>query len=467
MEPNTLIAVSSKKEKLPLSVTHPELAKEADGWDPSSVTYGSDLKRSWKCALGHKWIISPNGRTAKGGTNCPVCSNQQLLVGYNDLMTTHPALASQALDWDPQTVVAGTNKKLSWKCGQGHTWLATVASRSKQNIGCPYCSNKKILPGYNDLATINPALAKEAHGWDPTKYSVGSAKSKEWMCQRGHIWNARIGARHKLQEGCPFCSNQKVLVGFNDLKTTHPHLAVEANGWDPTQYNAGSQRKVSWNCPESHQYISSIRDRARRGTNCTICAGRIVLIGFNDLETLHPELAKEAYCWDPKTVTSGSQKIVKWKCSENHVWNSKVANRAILLRSCPTCAKTGFDPNKDAYLYFLIHKRWEMFQIGISNVPDKRLREHQTLGWEVLEIRGPMDGHLTQQWETSILRMLKAKGADLSNEVIAGKFDGYSEAWSKNTFEVNSIKELMRLTEQFEESKDSVNAKSLQHDKGV
>jgi hypothetical protein len=32
--PNILNAVHSKKEKLPLSVTHPELAKEASGWDP-------------------------------------------------------------------------------------------------------------------------------------------------------------------------------------------------------------------------------------------------------------------------------------------------------------------------------------------------------------------------------------------------------------------------------------------------
>jgi len=27
-----------KKEKQPLSVTHPELAKEADGWDPNLIT---------------------------------------------------------------------------------------------------------------------------------------------------------------------------------------------------------------------------------------------------------------------------------------------------------------------------------------------------------------------------------------------------------------------------------------------
>jgi hypothetical protein len=68
-----------------------------------------------------------------------------------------------------------------------------------------------------------------------------------------------------------------------------------------------------------------------------------------------------------------------------------------------------------------------------------------------------MDGHLTQNWEIAILRMLKAKGADLANSEIAGKFDGYSEAWSKSTFPVNSIKELMRITEEFEEKQSVAN----------
>jgi hypothetical protein len=53
--------------------------------------------------------------------------------------------------------------------------------------------------------------------------------------------------------------------------------------------------------------------------------------------------------------------------------------------------------------------------------------------------------------------MLKAKGADLSNQKIAGKFEGYSEAWSKSIFPVKSIKELMRLTEEFEDEKSVTN----------
>ena len=26
---------------------------------------------------------------------------------------------------------------------------------------------------------------------------------------------------------CPYCENKKVLVGYNDLKTTHPNIAKE------------------------------------------------------------------------------------------------------------------------------------------------------------------------------------------------------------------------------------------------
>ena len=44
----------------------------------------------------------------------------------------------------------------------------------------------------------------------------------------------------------------------------------------------------------------------------------------------------------------------------------------------------------------------------------------------------------------------------IQQEEIAGKFDGYSEAWSKSTFEVKSIKELMRLTEEYEENNERV-----------
>jgi hypothetical protein len=241
-----------------------------------------------------------------------------------------------------------------------------------------------------------------------------------------------------------------VQKGFNDLETTHPDIALQANGWDPQEVTSGSGKKLSWKCSIGHTYFAQISNKTRRGDQCPICSGKKILIGYNDLQTTHPKLCLELVNpSDGLTIGSGSDKKLAWVCPSQHKWKASVANRKA-GNGCPTCTKSGFDPNSNAYLYFLEHNTWETYQIGITNYPEDRLKVHKNLGWEVIEVRGPMDGHLTQQWETAILRMLKTNGADLGNVNIAGKYSGYSEAWSKSTFEVKSIKELMLLTEKFE-----------------
>ena len=66
------------------------------------------------------------------------------------------------IDIQPSDLSVGSNKEIWWKCKNGHNWLNSP-HRMKYNIGCPYCSGGRILPGYNDLLTINPDLNDE---WD-------------------------------------------------------------------------------------------------------------------------------------------------------------------------------------------------------------------------------------------------------------------------------------------------------------
>jgi len=434
-----------------LATTDPELAKEAYEWDPSTLSRSSNKKVSWKCELGHIWQAPPGSRV--GGSGCPTCANKRLVPGINDLSTTNPELAKQADGWDPSTVTKSSNKVFSWVCAKGHKWRTSVGNRHR-GTECPVCIGKRVLPGFNDLATQYPDIAKQAFGWDPTTVTSGSTSggAREWLCALGHTWKANV-AKRSAGSNCPYCEGQKAWPGFNDLATTHPEIAREAFEWDPTTLMAGSDKVVAWECQLGHVWKGRVAGRKKEG-KCPICSGQKVLIGFNDLATTHPTVAAEAFEWDPTTLTAGSGLKRKFKCSMGHIWETAVGHRTSTNETgCPSCSQTGFSPNMEGYLYFLSHPDWEMFQLGITNVPDDRLNRHRRLGWEVLELRGPMDGHLTQQWETAILRMLKAKGADLSNEKIAGKFDGYSEAWGKSTFEVKSIKELMRLTEEFEEKK--------------
>ena len=379
-----------KKPTVSLAKSHPKIAAEADGWDPTKVSFGMGQKLAWKCKEDnrHRWEASPNQRTSKGA-GCPYCANQKVLVGVNDLRTTHPEIANEASGWDPSTLTAGSGNIMLWKCrnSAAHNWKSRVVARTNGH-GCPFCTNKKVLPGFNDLLTTDSELAREAIGWDPSKFTAWSNKKVQWKCKVNemHLWTASIDSR-KRGRNCPYCQNDKVLIGFNDLATTHP------------------------------------------------------------------EIAREAFNWDPTTVTAGSEKKRVWQCQNNpnHKWTAIIKSRKA-GKGCPSCAIGGFDPNLEGYLYFLTQPNWNMYQIGITNYPKDRLQRHRRLGWQIIEVRGPMDGHLTQQWETAILRMLKAKGADLANSKIAGKFDGYSEAWSQNKFQVESIKELMQMTEEFEDS---------------
>ena len=420
-----------------LATVNPELAAQADGWDPTTLTAGSGKKVGWKCELGHKWKSIIAGRSK--GVGCPVCAGIAVHVGFNDLATVNRELAAQADGWDPTTLAAGSGKKVGWKCEHGHKWKSIIANRNKGN-GCPVCDGKTVLVGFNDLATVDLKLAAQADGWDPTTLTAGSGKKVGWKCEQGHQWKTAVGTRSR-GSGCPVCDGKKVLVGFNDLATIRPELAEQADGWDPTTLTAGSNKKVGWKCELDHQWKAIIVNRINN-PGCAVCDGRAVHVGLNDLATVNPKLAAQADGWDPTTLTAGSNKRVRWKCEFNHKWYALVNTRTAGT-GCPSCAIGGFDPNQPGFMYFIDHFDLQMFQIGITNFPDDRLGDHKRRGWEVVELRGPMDGHLTQKLETDCLHALEKRGAILGHKAEIEKFDGYTEAWTKKSLNVTSIKQIL------------------------
>ena len=117
--------------------------------DLNNLTLGSDAKVWWICDKKHEWTARIGHRSK--GSNCPYCSNQKVLKGYNDLETTNPLLAKE---WNykknnplkPSDIIAGTNKKFWWICEKGHEWQQSSNTRTKGN-GCPYCASSKLLIG--------------------------------------------------------------------------------------------------------------------------------------------------------------------------------------------------------------------------------------------------------------------------------------------------------------------------------
>ena len=419
----------------------PEVARQADGWDAQKVGHGSSKRLPWICAHGHRWNASVTSRT-RLGAGCPTCAGNILIEGLNDIATKFPVLASEADGWNPAKVSSGSNQKLQWKCREGHLWTAAAHSRTRTHAtGCPICSGNKILVGYNDLKTTHPQLATQADGWDTTTVSAGTNKKAKWRCAVGHTWTSAIFSRALDQIGCPICSGRKVLAGFNDLKTKHPELAAQADGWDTSTLTPASNKIVSWKCSLGHRWNAKLSNRLN-GRNCPVCSGKKVLAGFNDLVTTHPDVAMEADGWDPLKVGKGNESRRWWKCEQGHRWQATTGSRTG-GSGCPSCAQTGFDPNKPGWLYLIDHDALDMFQIGISNFPANRLDNHSKRGWEALEVRGPMEGHLAQQLETAILHAVERRGAVLGHKAKIEKFDGYSEAWTKDSLSVTSFKQLL------------------------
>lgn len=113
---------------------------------PEQLTVGSGRRVWWRCDVGadHEWIAPVANRTS-GGRGCPACDGKQVSI-TNSLATIAPAIAAT---WHPQRngsitptdVAAKSGRRVWWQCpiNPSHEWTATIASRTSQGVGCPYC----------------------------------------------------------------------------------------------------------------------------------------------------------------------------------------------------------------------------------------------------------------------------------------------------------------------------------------
>ena len=206
-----------------LATTRPDLAEQ---WHPTrngaltprEVTAGTHRKVWWRCEKGHAWRASVLSR-AGSGAGCPVCAGKVVLPGENDLASLFPAVAGQwhpALNGalTPERVSPYSNRKVWWVCQRGHPYQAVVAARTMHGSGCPYCAGKKVLPGFNDLATAAPGVAAQWHptlngNLTPAMVTAGSRRKVWWQCPEGHVWKAAVYARAGAQKsGCPVCAGK-------------------------------------------------------------------------------------------------------------------------------------------------------------------------------------------------------------------------------------------------------------------
>lgn len=270
----------------------------------------------------------------------------------NSLSAVHPELVAEWSDRNlpltPDSITFGSNKKVWWKGACGHEWETSVKARSNGEK-CPICSGARVVTGINDLSTLKSELASE---WSeknkikPTEVSIGSHKKVIWRCEKGHEWIATVKSRTINKTGCPYCSHNKVLAGFNDLATLFPEVADEwsdKNEKKPTEVTAFANSKAWWKCKICGYEWNTLISTRSGGSKCPCCSGYTFIKGKNDLKSTHPLIAKEwsekNYPLQPDEVNAKSRKNVWWHCRKcGNEWKS-VINARVKGTVCPVCAE--------------------------------------------------------------------------------------------------------------------------------
>ena len=160
---------------------------------------------------------------------------------------------------------------------------------------------------------------------------------------------ATLPAIEGISRDVQYALAKQIIHGENDLQSQFPQIAAqwcaERNGdLSPDTVASYSNRRVWWQCEKGHVYQSIIAHCTKNASGCPYCAGRKVLAGFNDLETIYPMIAKQWHptlngTLTPSMVTINSHQKVWWQCEKGHVWKAVIYSRTSERKhGCPVCA---------------------------------------------------------------------------------------------------------------------------------
>lgn len=269
-----------------LDATHPALAtlwSSRNGYPAALVSAQANRYAWFTCADHPHEFVGVVASVVNRGGSCAVCAGKQIRAGFNDLQTLHPDVAAF---WHPNNarhpseVAPFSHTAYQWLCPDcGFEWSQPVSKRVRRGPYCTACRGRTLAVGINDFASRYPDLVPE---WDasndrgPHEVLHKSTYEATWRC-RVHpefTWKARVHNRAN-GTGCPVCGGQQVVVGLNDLPTTHPGVSstwdISRNDAGPHSVSATSGVLAWWTCATHGSYAQRVESRAR-GNGCVECS---------------------------------------------------------------------------------------------------------------------------------------------------------------------------------------------------
>lgn len=219
---------------------------------------------------------------------CKRVFDEKIELKDNAMLKARPGLfyewdfsKNDELGLDVYKATKGTHKIVWWLCPKCESPYDMEVSSRTRGSNCPYCKGLRVN-NTNSLAALRPEISIQ---WHPTKNGYltpkdvpcGTNKEVWWKCpkHKEHSYKDKIANRTRLHTNCPYCSNNRILIGFNDMWTTNPILAsMLLNIEDGYKYTQGSKVRVDWRCSGCNISIKNkkIHVIKKHGIRCFQCS---------------------------------------------------------------------------------------------------------------------------------------------------------------------------------------------------
>lgn len=194
--------------------------------------------------------------------------------------------------------------------------------------------------------------------------SHGKLSSKCLICE--YEWESLPS--NLVKNGCPYC-NKKVRGTFESFKDK---LCEQGRNIEiiPAEYK-NKNSKFTFICKVcDHNWITTAGSLLYQESGCPVCALDTWLT-LDIVQDRLTNLGKKIFVYGE--YVSYQSKIL-CTCSDcGGEWEAKIPSLLCTGSGCPSCAKTGFDPNKPGYLYYLRITDPEgiYWKVGITNLSVK------------------------------------------------------------------------------------------------
>ena len=239
-----------------------------------------------------------------------------------------------------------STEKLLWNnCDKNH-FMYKTALEFQRYSQCQSCFfiEKHDIKYEETLAYLYPEVAELMENiniYSPDSIRPDSKYKAFWKDTEERLPVFKRVSQYKESLGY---HNGKNAISHNSSLPLFREEFPEYHSWLKYDINLtiGSSRKVQWECPQGHQFESSVRDFIKRTHKCVVCSGIVCVQDINDMTTTHPYIASYIVNPDPSTITSSYSGDVEFHCQKcDFTWLSQLPRKRIHNErksfNCPSC----------------------------------------------------------------------------------------------------------------------------------